>query len=522
MIRGKNIKLMKNNNGITLIALVVTIIVLIILAGVSIKIVLGNNGIVEKAKQAKIMQEIASIQEKLELLKAPIQLEEYSVNLENYLKKLEEVKDKYEVNYIEKKNDINAEILVNEKYIFLIKDKENGDVEIIYLGKAGELILSATSGTYTYPTTGTFEVVKNATGGELSVKSQNENIAKATISRNVVTVIPQNMTGVTKIIVTSAANGEYAEGKAVYTAIVENGTISIEADAYTGIYDGKDHDAVSNVRVIPIDATVEYSLNGGEFSTNIPKVNAAMTYSIIIKASKIGYETKEINKIVTIDSISVTSLKPGDYVEYEVPSTVTYIDNWQILYNDDTYGLQIISSKNVKTVSVSGVTGYNNLVKTLNTNAGKYINTTYADSARCVGSNPNSTETSTGTTSTTTRGSYAMKNADSSYKNDVTAMQGATSQNENGIMQTGEAYWLASRYYDTTVENSITHYNYYGRYVNTYGNNANAWVCFYYSDWEEGGRTYGLRPVIKLKSGLVISGGNGTIENPYVITNPNT
>ncbi len=43
----------KKENGITLVALVVTIVVLLILAGVSISLVLGNNGIITKAKSAK-------------------------------------------------------------------------------------------------------------------------------------------------------------------------------------------------------------------------------------------------------------------------------------------------------------------------------------------------------------------------------------------------------------------------------------------------------------------------------------
>ncbi len=45
--------MLKGQKGITLVALVVTIIVLIILAGVSIALVLGDNGIVQKAKDAK-------------------------------------------------------------------------------------------------------------------------------------------------------------------------------------------------------------------------------------------------------------------------------------------------------------------------------------------------------------------------------------------------------------------------------------------------------------------------------------
>ena len=48
-----NAKLYKQEKGITLIALVVTIVVLLILAGVSISLVLNNNGVISKAKDAK-------------------------------------------------------------------------------------------------------------------------------------------------------------------------------------------------------------------------------------------------------------------------------------------------------------------------------------------------------------------------------------------------------------------------------------------------------------------------------------
>ena len=43
---------MKKQNGITLIALVITIIVLLILAGVSIAMLTGENGILTKAKES--------------------------------------------------------------------------------------------------------------------------------------------------------------------------------------------------------------------------------------------------------------------------------------------------------------------------------------------------------------------------------------------------------------------------------------------------------------------------------------
>ena len=60
----ENFKLTKNtNNGITLIALVITIIVLLILAGVTIATLTGDNGILTKAQQAKTKTEEAEKEE---------------------------------------------------------------------------------------------------------------------------------------------------------------------------------------------------------------------------------------------------------------------------------------------------------------------------------------------------------------------------------------------------------------------------------------------------------------------------
>ncbi len=58
---------MKQVKGITLISIVVTIIVLIILAGVSINLILGDKGIVTIAKKAKENSKLAKIKEETEL-----------------------------------------------------------------------------------------------------------------------------------------------------------------------------------------------------------------------------------------------------------------------------------------------------------------------------------------------------------------------------------------------------------------------------------------------------------------------
>ena len=67
---------MKNNKGITLVALVVTIVVLLILAGVSINLVLGNNGIIAKAKDAETKSAEASQNDLIGMNELAQQLEE--------------------------------------------------------------------------------------------------------------------------------------------------------------------------------------------------------------------------------------------------------------------------------------------------------------------------------------------------------------------------------------------------------------------------------------------------------------
>lgn len=64
------------NKGITLVSLVVTIIILIILAGVSLNLTLGEDGIITIAKKAKENMELAQIEEETKLNELYIQLEE--------------------------------------------------------------------------------------------------------------------------------------------------------------------------------------------------------------------------------------------------------------------------------------------------------------------------------------------------------------------------------------------------------------------------------------------------------------
>ena len=67
---------MQEEKGITLVSLVVTIIILIILAGISINVLVGQNGIITRAQQAKENMQIAQQKEEEQLNELYKQLEE--------------------------------------------------------------------------------------------------------------------------------------------------------------------------------------------------------------------------------------------------------------------------------------------------------------------------------------------------------------------------------------------------------------------------------------------------------------
>ena len=84
----KNLKIAKSNNkGITLIALVVTIVVLLILAAITITAVMSEGGIFKTAKRAQNVQEETAIREKIQIMLADAQLEKLVNNttLKSYL-----------------------------------------------------------------------------------------------------------------------------------------------------------------------------------------------------------------------------------------------------------------------------------------------------------------------------------------------------------------------------------------------------------------------------------------------------
>ena len=356
----------KEMRGITLIALVITIVIIMILAGVTINLVVGNNNLFDKAKSTQKIQTVAGIKEALELEKVDIQVESKKVDLDTYLEQISTGKKNYNLSSKEKVDEKNAEIIVNDEYKFLVKDKENGDVEIIYDGiaKADDLTISSKNGTYTYPNSGTFEVTNNTSRGELTVSSDASNIATASIDGNTITVKPETVAGKANIIVRSSANGEYAENKVIHVATVKNGTIELEAIPYDGVYDGQAHNAFTSISTNPSDVKLEYSLDGNEYNEEMPTITNTSEFTVTVKASKEGYKTQ-----ITTETVKVSKAE-GKLKLSATSGTITYPSNATFTVSGNTGTLSVSSNNNnIATASVSG----NTVTVKSGTTAGKAI-----------------------------------------------------------------------------------------------------------------------------------------------------
>ena len=133
-----NTKIKKYERGITLIALVITIIVLLILAGVSIAMLTGDNGILTQGNNAKIETAVGAVKEQLRLLQIEKRIEEKELTPEALLAEgkvsrtvQEKENDKYYMYYSLKEDSFEAMQglgkgnLTNLKDVFLIDDELN-------------------------------------------------------------------------------------------------------------------------------------------------------------------------------------------------------------------------------------------------------------------------------------------------------------------------------------------------------------------------------------------------------------
>lgn len=194
---------------------------------------------------------------------------------------------------------------------------------------------------------------------------------------------------------------------------------------------------------------------------------------------------------------AVKGLKVGDYIKYDTGVNSVGENGiiiCRVIYPVDSgLGLQIISDKNIKNITLGGSNwgegkvSYNGAIETLNKEAEKYVNEKYAYDGRCVGSlpivqngifiNKNKAAEKTITlpsawTKPTGWANYetGCYDTDTNYVIDKTALN----VEESNIWVTGENYWLASRMF---VWDSPTYVTLALRIVTTNGGNGKVNFC---------------------------------------------
>lgn len=319
---------LKKNNGITLISLVVTIIVLLILAAVSLSLVAGSDGLLNRAANAVDSTTNAQITEEIELAVAQLKT------------------DYYYDKYITTPN-------MSGNFATYLKGKleATGGVKTA----SGKVELSGTTITYTNARTnaeieGTFD----STTGTITILGKT---IGADGSGETPTQVAQTYT-----ITYAAGSGT---GSMADTTVTAGNSVNLRANTFTrdgytfsGWSDGTntytDEESVTPAGNLALTAqwAVDTWIQTG---TTVTKGNVSLT----------------VGQAVTGYSVTVGGTTYGD-------------TKWNVLGAKDGK-LLITTNANVgSNVTLTGRSGYLNGISTLNTVVAGYINTTMADSVRTI------------------------------------------------------------------------------------------------------------------------------------------
>ena len=178
----------------------------------------------------------------------------------------------------------------------------------------GSLILSETSGTVNKGSTHTFTVTNNLSGGALSVISNDNNIATATVSGNTVTITGVSK-GSTTITITSAETSNYLSSSVTYNVTVN--AMAIVSITNTG------YDAANMATKLTIDGT-NYSSNDNQNIVNL-EVPLGTVINCYIDDSH-PYQTSYIDLVKEgVTTTLVTASGNSASYDYIVTSNVSVV-----------------------------------------------------------------------------------------------------------------------------------------------------------------------------------------------------
>ena len=496
----KKLQTKKSNTGITLITLVITIVVLSILAGVSINTVVGDDGIIQKAKEAAETTRRASAEEEMNRLVLEYQLASKDETLESFLQEK-----------------------VTEGRIDGVTDNGDGTITITKKVEGKDYTITVKKPVAPTPSVkvGAIRVVSDSTGagsslGEASTRKGTTLyiMIESTISGGTTTVSPEVPYAVTengtyKFTVTGTVNGTaYTKEVSVEVnqfknSILEDINIKIGdsvnytydsagsyslSSAYSGYSNqtiaqttgltwkvlnvDKENDTVDIISTNPTSSTVNfYNIlgynNGPYFMNEICKAQ----YS----NKTLGVEARNINLLDMEKHLTPTGIKSrneynkGDSTYAKYGTTKTYTSNTKY---PSLYANQKGAGPNVSTISQPDITKGND---------------PYEESKPIVQKNTteptNDSTYGTGSPLTVTQTYYNISINDTNY--------GTASS----ILANSTYFWVAARYVGTSSSTAIFGLRF--ARTDTYGG------YMFFSGGDTDGINYALRPIVSLPSRLL-------------------
>ena len=492
--------LKKTEKGITLVSLVVTIVVLLILAGVSINTVVGDDGIIQKAKEKAEATKQASAEEEMNRLVLEYQLAKNDETLESFLKEK-----------------------VTEGRIDGVTDNGDGTITITKKVEGKDYTITVKKPVAPTPSVkvGAIRVVSDNTGagsslGEASTRKGTTLyiMIESTISGGTTTVSPQVPYAVTengtyKFTVTGTVNGTtYTKEVSVTVNQFKN---SILEDINIKIGDSVNY---------TYDSAGSYSLSS-TYSGYSSNQTIAQTKGLTWKVLNVDKENDTVDIISTNPTISTVSFayilgyNNGPYLMNEI---------CKAQYSNKTLGVEARSinlldmEKHLTQTGISNRNAYTNEVK-YGTTKTYPSNTKYPSLyANQKGAGPNITEAEASkkiTQPDTTKGNDPYEESKPIATTEPTTSSTSASGSPLTVTQTYYYIPINDTNYGTasTVLANSTYFWVAARYVNTNSSFANFGlrsagtdtVGFYmfYSDGVTNGTYYALRPVVSIPSSLL-------------------
>ena len=360
------------NNAITLIALIITIIVLLILAGVTLNMVMGDSGIFSKANQAKNKTEVAQYEEELRMCVLEIQADEATKPTtfgmetirKNLVEKVKELENTEEIEITSPEGNATIEgtykgyeYKIDEKYVVHIGDKATGIILTTSLEPKGWTNQNVKA-TITIKSNNGINKVEpdegSKNGNEYIITK--ENIAENTSFEYTVTDGQGNTQTKTAVIDTIDKNPPVD-----FTITAENTAEGLKitgeaTDAESGIDKYEYYVKKSDGEYKAYDSNIITSLSNGTYDIKVIAYDKAGNQKV---AELKSFEVKKEIKRTNISAQDIKNNPEGYYGQTVDYTSANGQNDWKIFHSDGT-NIYLITGNYVK------VTGSNN--STIDTN----------------------------------------------------------------------------------------------------------------------------------------------------------